>query len=77
MPEGSDVVLTTKADGVAWGATTDIVKAMLAVCAVELESTTVTLKEELPGVVGVPEMIPVLAARLSPAGSCPLETLHV
>ena len=27
--------------------------------------------------VGVPEIIPVLAARLSPVGSCPLEMLHV
>jgi len=45
VPEGSDVVLTTNDEGVTCDATTDIVKAMLADCAVELESTTVALKE--------------------------------
>lgn len=31
----------------------------------------------MPAAVGVPEMIPVFAARLSPAGSCPVVTLQV
>jgi hypothetical protein len=37
--------LIVKGDGVTCAATTDMVNAMLADCAVELESTTVALKE--------------------------------
>jgi hypothetical protein len=45
--------------------------------AAEAESDTDTPKEKLPVVVGVPEIIPVPAARLSPAGSCPETRLQV
>jgi hypothetical protein len=34
-------------------------------------SVRTTLKEELPGAVGVPEMTPVVAARVNPEGSEP------
>ncbi len=43
----------------------------LAVCWVELESLTVTVMGKLPFAVGVPEMRPVLEARVSPAGRLP------
>ena len=33
----------------------------------------VTVKVEVPGVVGVPEMTPVVPLRVSPAGRAPLE----
>ncbi len=35
------------------------------------ESFTVTVTGKLPPIVGIPVMMPVLAARLSPAGSFP------
>jgi hypothetical protein len=35
------------------------------------------VKSEVPTVVGVPEMIPVPAARVSPAGNEPVVTDHV
>jgi hypothetical protein len=58
---------------VSGGAAAITVKDMLpvAVCCVELESLTITVIGKLPLVVGVPEMMPVLAARLSPAGRLP------
>jgi len=43
----------------------------VAVCCAELESLTITVIGKLPLVVGVPEIKPVLAARLSPAGRLP------
>ncbi|XWK67921.1 hypothetical protein RBB80_31805 [Tunturiibacter gelidiferens] len=43
----------------------------VAVCWVELESLTATVTEKLPLAVGVPEIMPVLAERLSPAGRLP------
>jgi hypothetical protein len=43
----------------------------VAVCCAELESLTITVIGKLPLVVGVPEMMPVLAARLSPLGRLP------
>jgi hypothetical protein len=39
-----------------------------------LESVAVTAKSEVPLAVGVPEMIPVLGSRESPAGNAPLLT---
>ena len=36
-----------------------------------LLSVTVAVKLEVPPVVGVPEMVPVVADRVSPAGSAP------
>jgi hypothetical protein len=66
-----------KAVSVAGAAPT--VKGTVAVadCGDELESTAETPKEKLPLVVGVPEMIPVVDVRVSPAGSCPDAMLHV
>ena len=63
--------------GVAGAAAT--VKGIVAVadCADELESTTEAPKEKLPLAVGVPEMMPVFGARLSPAGSCPEAMLQM
>jgi hypothetical protein len=40
-------------------------------------SVTRTVKLAVPAVVGVPEMIPVLAARLKPAGKVPVVIDHV
>jgi hypothetical protein len=66
-----------RAVGVAGAAAT--VKGTVAVadCGDELESTTETPKEEVPLAVGVPVMMPVFGARLSPAGSCPEAMLQV
>lgn len=41
------------------------------VCAGEPLSVTVAVKLDVPLVVGVPEIIPVVAARVSPAGNVP------
>ena len=41
------------------------------------ESSTEMTKEKLPLVIGVPEMMPVFGARVSPAGSCPEPMLQV
>ena len=48
-------------------------------CCVEgpVVSVTVTKKEYVPAVVGVPEMAPVVGLRLSPGGGEPLITVHV
>jgi hypothetical protein len=54
-----------------------IARLFVAVCAGEDESVTVTVKVELPAVVGVPVMAPVEAARLSPAGSDPVVTAQL
>jgi hypothetical protein len=42
-----------------------------AVCCGELESFTIKEIEKLPLAVGVPEIMPVVAERLSPAGRLP------
>ena len=44
---------------------------------VVLESLAVTPKEKLPLVVSLPEMTPVEAARVRPAGSDPVVTVHL
>lgn len=41
------------------------------------ESLAVIETEKVPPIVGVPEMMPVLAASVSPAGSLPLVTDQV
>ena len=41
-----------------------------------LASVTLTVNEEVPDAVGVPEIAPVEALSVSPAGSEPLLTLH-
>jgi hypothetical protein len=48
-----------------------------AVCGVVPESRTCTVNEEVPAVVGVPEITPVEAFKLNPAGSAPTEMLQV
>jgi len=50
-----------------------MLRLFVAVCAGELESVTLTVKDEVPDAVGVPEMMPVEAARLNPAGKDPDE----
>lgn len=54
-----------------------MIKATEAVADCEDESTTEKPIEKLPLMVGAPEMIPVLGARASPAGSCPDAMLQV
>jgi len=50
----------------------------VAVCAVGVvESVTCTVKFELPVALGVPEMAPVDAAKVNPAGNDPELTLQV
>jgi hypothetical protein len=49
----------------------------VAVWASDPASFTVTPNEKFPLIVGVPEMTPVDAARLSPAGRLPEEIDHV
>lgn len=63
--------------GVAGAAATAKGTVAVADCADELESTTEMPKEKLPLAIGVPEMMPVSGARLSPAGSCPEAMLQV
>jgi hypothetical protein len=58
-------------------AVTDRVRVLLADCADEPLLLIVTPKEKLPVAVGVPEMIPLAAARDSPEGSWPELTLHL
>jgi hypothetical protein len=56
---------------------TTMLKLAVAVLAVGVsESVTVTVKFDVPDEVGVPEMAPVEALRLSPAGKLPVVTVH-
>jgi hypothetical protein len=48
-------------------------KAVDLVCVGLPESATVAVKLNVPLAVGVPEMIPVVAARLSPVGRLPVK----
>jgi hypothetical protein len=54
-----------------------IERAFVAVCAVVDESRACTVKEEVPAVVGVPEITPVEAFKLNPAGNEPVVILQV
>ena len=47
-----------------------------AVCAGWLLSVIVSEKAYVPEVVGTPETVPVLAARVNPGGNCPEEIDH-
>jgi hypothetical protein len=47
------------------------------VCTGLLLSLTVAVKFEVPVTVGVPEIVPVVAARVSPAGRLPEVIAHV
>jgi hypothetical protein len=66
VPEGRDVVVMSSAGG-AMTSETEVD----AVCAGLEESVMVAVKLKVPFAVGVPEITPVLAARLSPAGRLP------
>jgi hypothetical protein len=77
VPEGRKDELMVSGVGTTGGGATDMVTVAVADCTDELESTTETPNEKLPLAVGVPEMTPVFAARLSPAGSCPEAMLQV
>ena len=67
MPDGKEVVVTEKPGG-----ETVMDRLAEAVLAGMLESVTVTVKLEVPELVGVPVIAPLEALRLSPAGSEPL-----
>ena len=69
---GRDVVVTKGGCAVV---ATKILSAWVAVLLAA--SFTCTVKEAVPAVVGVPEITPVDAAKLSPAGSAPVLTLQV
>ena len=66
MPDGKEVVVTEKPGG-----ETVMDRLAEAVLAGMLESVTVTVKLEVPELVGVPVIAPLEALRLSPAGSEP------
>ena len=68
MPEGKLAVVITRACAMT------SVRVMDLACAGLDESTTLKVKLVLPLAVGVPEMVPVLVARLRPAGRVPLVT---
>jgi hypothetical protein len=76
MPPGSDDEVIDKSIDVADAATTGRETVVVADCTEELESTTVTAKEKLPAVVGVPEIAPE-AATPRPGASWPEDTLQV
>jgi len=54
-----------------------ILSIAVAVCGVLSESATWTVKLEVAALVGVPEIVPVLAPRESPAGRLPELMFHV
>lgn len=72
VPEGSDVVVIERAVG---ATTSDRVTVLL--CGVLDESTTLKVKLVVLLAVGLPEIIPVDAARLSPDGIVPEVRDHV
>jgi hypothetical protein len=72
VPDGREVVVTEKPGG-----ETVIDRLAEVVLAGLLESVTVTVKLEVPVVVGVPVIAPLEALRLSPAGSEPEVTAQV
>ena len=74
VPAGSDAEIVN-AGGAA--AATTIERGTDLVCAGLPASLTVTVKLDVPLAVGVPEIRPVLAIRLSPAGRLPPVMDHV
>jgi uncharacterized protein YsxB (DUF464 family) len=68
VPPGSEAV-TVKVGGA--GAATAIERGTDLLCAGLPASLTVTVKLDVPLAVGVPEIRPVLAIKLSPAGRLP------
>jgi len=72
VPDGREVVVTES------GATETVIDRLaVAVLAGLLESVTVTVKLEVPEVLGLPVIAPLEALRLSPAGSEPLVSAQV
>ncbi len=75
VPFGSVVVVIARGAGL-----TMMLNALVAVCCGVLASAACTVKLNVPGVVGVPEMTPVLLFSVRPAGRGPVPgvtTLHV
>jgi hypothetical protein len=72
VPPGSDVVVTV---GACCAAATAMLSAFVPV--LFAASVTCTVNDAVPAVVGVPEIAPVDATRLNPAGNVPALTLQV
>jgi hypothetical protein len=72
VPPGKDVVVTVGGWAAAATAILNVFVAVLFAA-----SVTFTVNDTVPAVVGVPEIKPVGATRLNPAGSVPALTLHV
>jgi hypothetical protein len=72
VPPGNDVLVTV---GGCAAAATAMLNAFVPV--LFAESVTCTVNDAVPAVVGVPEITPVDATRLSPAGNAPALTLQV
>jgi hypothetical protein len=72
VPPGRDVVVTVGGCG---AAATAMLKALVPV--LFAASVTWTVNEAVPAVVGVPEITPVEATRLNPAGNVPALKLQV
>ena len=74
-PDGSEVVVICTGLG---AAAIVRLKAFVAVCAVgEVESVTLAVKLNEPEAVGVPEMLPVPAVSVRPAGKAPALMLQL
>ena len=71
MPGGSELVVISNGDWMV------ILSAAVVVAGGDSESLTCTVKFEVPAVVGVPEITPLLAPRVKPAGKLPLMMLQV
>lgn len=71
LPAGKDVVVMASA------AFTVMLKPAVVDCCGELESTTLTVKEDVPVEVGLPEICPVLVFSVRPLGKLPTLTLQI
>jgi hypothetical protein len=71
VPVGKLVVMISSVDAEL------IVMLKFAVAVSLSESVTFTVNDDVSAVVGVPEITPVLAASVNPAGRLPLLMLHV
>ena len=78
MPDGNEVVAIVN-DGGWMGGTVPIGinSGVLAVAGGDWESLTCTVKLEVPAVIGVPEIAPLLAFSVKPVGKLPWMTLQV
>ena len=74
MPGGSDVVTTVSCVRIAF---TVMLSGADAVAGGDCESATCTVKFDVPAVVGVPVIAPVLAFKCKPSGNVPLVRLQV